>query len=340
MIRVLLAGVFAVAAVGKLLDRAGSAEALHAFGAPPALVPGLVFAIPALECLSAAALLVSPLARWGAVLGLGLLVVFSAAIGLALRAGRAPDCHCFGQLHSEPAGPGTLIRNGVLAAGAVAILAAGPGRSLDALSARDAVDLVLVALVAMLAVYAQRLRGENVRLSAGGGSPAGDSGVTVGMAMPPFALPEVTRPGAPVTSLAELAPVPRPLALVFTSTRCPVCQNMYPAVRRWQAALADQIDVVVISSGPLAANAQLATKHGIARMLAQPDRELNRIIGPLPTPSALLLGPRRRVLAPPAIGPVAIEAMLRRFRREPAVTTAGRYVTTAVTSPVVERSSD
>ena len=38
----------------------------------------------------------------------------SAAIAIAMARGKAPDCHCFGQLHSAPAGWKTLARNGVL----------------------------------------------------------------------------------------------------------------------------------------------------------------------------------------------------------------------------------
>jgi hypothetical protein len=33
-----------------------------------------------------------------------------------VTAGHGPDCRCFGQLHSVPAGSKTLVRNGVLAA--------------------------------------------------------------------------------------------------------------------------------------------------------------------------------------------------------------------------------
>jgi hypothetical protein len=43
-----------------------------------------------------------------------LLLLFVVGIGLNLARGRHPDCHCFGQLHSAPAGWSTLIRNLVL----------------------------------------------------------------------------------------------------------------------------------------------------------------------------------------------------------------------------------
>ena len=47
---------------------------------------------------------------------LWLLVLFVVGISINLARGRKPDCHCFGQLRSAPAGWKTLARNGVLAA--------------------------------------------------------------------------------------------------------------------------------------------------------------------------------------------------------------------------------
>ncbi len=47
---------------------------------------------------------------------LALLLLFVSGISANLARGRKPECHCFGQLHSSPAGWKTLARNGVLAA--------------------------------------------------------------------------------------------------------------------------------------------------------------------------------------------------------------------------------
>ncbi len=47
---------------------------------------------------------------------MALLSVFVVGITYNLARGRNPECHCFGQLHSAPAGWKTLARNGVLAA--------------------------------------------------------------------------------------------------------------------------------------------------------------------------------------------------------------------------------
>src|SRR3954447_23063643 len=123
--RIGLAAVFAAAAIGKLADRPGARRAAADFGAPEALAGPLAVGLPVAELAVAALLLPEGTARWGALGAIVLLAVFSAAIGLAIRRGQAPDCHCFGQLHSEPAGAKALLRNGFLAAVAGFVVVGG-----------------------------------------------------------------------------------------------------------------------------------------------------------------------------------------------------------------------
>jgi uncharacterized membrane protein YphA (DoxX/SURF4 family) len=111
--RVLLAAVRAVAGIAKLADRAGSAQALIGFGVPTRFAAVFATILPLVELVVAVGLLPVAAAWWGA-LG-ALLLLFVAGISLNLARGRNPDCHCFGQLHSEPTGRSTLIRNGLLA---------------------------------------------------------------------------------------------------------------------------------------------------------------------------------------------------------------------------------
>src|SRR5436853_4710360 len=73
----------------------------------------------------AVALVPTIMVWWGALGALALLLLFVAGIGFNLARGRQPDCHCFGQLHSAPAGWPTLIRNLVLAAVAGVVVAFG-----------------------------------------------------------------------------------------------------------------------------------------------------------------------------------------------------------------------
>ena len=114
--RLVLAGVFALAGVAKLSDLEGSRKAIIDFGLPAVLASPLALLLPLAELAVAAALIPASTAWWGALGALGLLMLFVVGISLNLARGRKPDCHCFGQLHSAPAGWKTLARNGVLAA--------------------------------------------------------------------------------------------------------------------------------------------------------------------------------------------------------------------------------
>jgi hypothetical protein len=56
-----------------------------------------------------------------------LLAAFTAAITLSVARGRRPECHCFGQLSSKPAGGWATARNVVLGGLAAWVAVAGPG---------------------------------------------------------------------------------------------------------------------------------------------------------------------------------------------------------------------
>jgi len=130
-----LSAVFLVAGIAKLADLAGSRRALRDFGIPAGLATPFGLLLPLVELAVAVALLPAVSAWWGAVGALALLLLFVAGIGYNLARGRQPDCHCFGQLHSAPAGWPTLIRNLVLAA--VAGVVVGFGRSTPSLGVFD-----------------------------------------------------------------------------------------------------------------------------------------------------------------------------------------------------------
>src|SRR4051812_13247776 len=162
--RAVLAGVFGLAALAKLADREGSSVALREFGVPTRFVAPLAVLLPAAELAVAVTLLLTPTARGGAVGALVLLVLFITAIGANVARGRQPDCHCFGQLHSAPAGPATLVRNRLLAAVAALVVWRGPGagapasgRWLGNLGAIGWVVLVGAAIVALVLTAILRL---------------------------------------------------------------------------------------------------------------------------------------------------------------------------------------
>src|SRR5215213_3856997 len=114
--RLVLAGVFTLAGLAKLSDLKGSRQAIIDFGVPSSIAAPLGLVLPVAELSVAATLLPASTAWWGALGALALLSVFVVGITYNLVRGRKPECHCFGQLHSAPAGWETLARNGVLTA--------------------------------------------------------------------------------------------------------------------------------------------------------------------------------------------------------------------------------
>src|SRR5947209_11577167 len=123
--RLLLAGVFAVAGVAKLADLHGSRRAAVGFGVPHRLAPVLAVLVPLFELAVAIALLPDSTVTVGATGALVLLSLFTLAIVWSMIRGEAPDCHCFGRLHSASAGWSSLGRNLALGALASLVLVAG-----------------------------------------------------------------------------------------------------------------------------------------------------------------------------------------------------------------------
>jgi uncharacterized membrane protein YphA (DoxX/SURF4 family)/peroxiredoxin len=319
-LRLLLVGVFATAGVAKLLDLTGSRRALEDFGVPVRLArPGGVL-LPLFEITIAAALLFLGSARWGAFAAAGLLGAFIVVIANALAHGRAPDCHCFGQLHSEPAGWTTLARNGLLIGVALTIVAFGPGPSIPGwIGERSALELaVLAAALAALAFGAFRLRAWKQRrerrqhvLSVvaqieAQGQPAGKA---VGSEAPPFALRGVR--GDKVT-LESLRTRGKPVVLVFVHPRCGPCRELLPELGEWQLTLAQNLTIAVLSEGSVAANRTLSEDHGVADFLLQERNEVYRAYEVRAgTPAAVVVDPGGTIAGPTVGGRLAIEELIR-----------------------------
>ncbi len=314
-LRCVLAAVFLVAAIGKFVDLGGSARALRDFGVPERLAALAGPALPVSELAVAAALVFRPSARWGALGALLLLLGFIVGVARAMSQGRTPDCHCFGQLHSEPAGRSTLIRNLVLAAPAALILAAGTGPSLDgglrsldgsqlALVATSVLALLLAVAVAQLWVDRRRLRRQLKAVTAGSAPP----GLSRGTRAPDFTLTPIRGSRA---SLDELMERGRPAVLIFLSTNCPPCLEMLPRLARWQESLDDSIGMPAIFAGERVDIERLGDEHALSLVLAQDDNDLFTQYALRATPSAVLVGADRFIAGAPAEGVPAIEALIR-----------------------------
>lgn len=93
----LLGAVFLAAALPKIADPPGFAEALHAYRlVPDAALAPMALTLPWLELMTALALLTGLARRSAALLALTMLVLFMGALALNLARGNPVDCGCFG----------------------------------------------------------------------------------------------------------------------------------------------------------------------------------------------------------------------------------------------------
>jgi peroxiredoxin len=309
--RLALGLVFLVAGVAKLLDGPGSRRALTDFGLPAGLVGRLHRALPAAELATAAALQFAATARWGASAALFLLASFVLGLTRALRRGETPDCHCFGQVHSEPASWPTVGRNVALALPAAYVAGFGPGPALISwVDGHTAEGLWLIAtssLAALGAASTAVLLRQNRRLRAAPAHSA-PKPVRVGARAPRISLPVV---GGDIVRLEDLLVDERPCLVTFVAAACGPCTTLLPEIARWQGVLADRLVIAVVSAGGLDAAGAIADEHGLRTVLADTDAAVSRAYGIPGTPSSVLIDSRGVLRSGPAAGQIAIEALVR-----------------------------
>ena len=341
MARLVLAGVFAVAGVAKLLDLEGSRKAIREFGLPAVLASPLALLLPLAELGVAVALIPASSAWLGALGALGLLLLFVVGISINLARGRKPDCHCFGQLHSAPAGWKTLARNGVLAAVAGFVLwagyeggDAGPGALswLGALSAAQLLGLlggvVVLSLLAGQWWFLVHLLRQNGRLlvrleaveesiGAGGGAVAPSQngshvhqepeGLPVGSEAPRFSLSGLYGETLTLDALRSSGEL---LMLFFTDPGCGPCNAMLPEIGRWQEEHANRLTLSLVSRGEVEENKTKAQEHALKNVVLQKDWEVSESYEVRGTPSAVLVSPEGKIASPVAGGAEGIRGLL------------------------------
>jgi methylamine dehydrogenase accessory protein MauD len=327
--RLVLFSVFAVAGVTKLADRTGSRRAMADFGVPRSLVAPLGVLLPLAELAVAASLIPGSTAWWGAAGALVLLLLFVLGISANLVRGRRPHCRCFGQLHSEPAGWKTLVRNGLLGGVAVFVVwlgsdGAGPSAIgwLATLSATHAVALIgglavagVVAAQWWLLLHLLRRYGLLLgRVEALEGEEPLE-GLPVGAVAPDFELPDLH--GEALT-LESLRAPERPLMLLFVDPHCDPCKELFPDVGHWQTEHSDKLSVAFVSRGEPEENSTMAMEHDLVDVLVQEDWEVADAYHIDGTPSAVLVRPDGTIGGSALEGVDDVRAFLARTVEEPA----------------------
>lgn len=318
VLRVVLAAVFLVAAVGKLLDRRGSRQALRGFGVPPRVAAVASELLPIVELVIAVALLLRPTAQWGAVAAFVLLLSFVGGIANVLAHGWKPACHCFGIFHSEPAGPRAVARNGALLALAAIAAGLGPGPSISSwITQRSADELVAVGLGLLggiLVVLLIQSRRENARLSAfvaekDAALAAVPPGLPVGAFAPEFDLFDAG--GGDRITLGSLLAGGKPVLLVFIGPLCTPSRELLPELARWQRGLADRLTLATVTHGDPEHHDYELRVLGMHYVGIQCDFKATLAYRVSGTPSAVLISPDGRITAPLAQAQYAIEALVR-----------------------------
>ena len=342
--RLLLAAVFALSGLAKLADRNGTRKTVVGFGVPKRLAGACASGLPIAELAVAGLLLPASTPIYGAIGALALLVMFSCAIAWNLARGRSPDCHCFGQLHSAPAGRRTLVRNGALALLALPVLLAGghdAGPGAFAWTARlDGVEWLVPVLGACLVavivggglVVAHVLRSYGrvlVRLDAAERRlrEAGfelyedvpEHGLSAGTPAPAFWLPSTD--GSRV-ALDDLIDSERPLLLLFTSATCGPCSLLMPEVARWQREHVDRLTVALLADGDPQLIRGEAAEHGLRNVLVDETLSTYEAYGANGTPSAVLVGTDGTIATSVAAGADWIASLVEQVLADPGGTAA------------------
>lgn len=314
VVRVLLAAVFAVAGCAKLADRRGSRKAVVDFGVPESYAGVAALALPLAELAVAAALLPAATATWALAGASGLLLAFTGAIGISIARGQAPDCHCFGQLHSEPAGPRTLARNLALlavAAGAFAAALVDPGPSslawIGRLQAPAAAAVVLGALALAGAIVWFIVRDARRRAEGPRTIRPIEMGLPERTAAPSFALPSLE---GPEVSLDELLRRALPVVLVFTDSGCVPCRAMLPELADVQREHGHAVSVVVLNSGDPDALRAVADESDLQDVLIDEVKQTYKAYEVGATPAAVRVEPPGEIATLYVTGNAPIRALV------------------------------
>lgn len=344
IIRLALFGIFMIAAVGKLLDRDGSEKAVRAFGTPEPFVKTFAILIPAAELIFAYSLLFVSFSWIGAAGALLLLVTFIGGMLVQMIKGEAPDCHCFGQIHNEPVGPRSLIRNILIAILPIVLLMNGRTNQGYALGESDgaiASNVVLVSLVVAVFVastYLYRLAKENTALKrqldllemleTGGAvierDEAGDptDSLPIGAPFPDFRLPDTA---GKIVTFDHLIAAPVPKVFLFVGPDCRPCKAMLDEFREWNEEFDGRIRFVFVSRGTASENVERFGDVLSDGMLLQEKMEFASKLYIKWTPAAIFVGADGNIASHPAVGDIAIRDLIGKLRSED-FTKAGYYI--------------
>lgn len=333
LIRLFLFGVFVLAGVTKLLDREGSEKAVRDFGVPGDLAKPVASALPIAEIVIGLLFLFVSTSWLGAIGGLLLLMIFIGGMIYQIAQGNAPDCHCFGQIHSEPVGRSSLIRNIGFAILALLLVARGsdgqgldlsasPNDMLQAVIALGILVLLAVAVFYLKKIFEQQLqitrRIEVLELVSRDGASVErenvgtpEEGLPIGSPFPDFELADTA--GKRI-SMGDFRRAGSPLLFIFVSPDCGPCNALYSEIKDWRAELDGKLNIVLVSTGSITANLEKFADDN--NVLLQAKRELAEQVRARWTPTAIYVNAEGRISSHPAAGDTAIRELVEKLKTE------------------------
>ncbi len=335
LVRILLAGIFALAGVAKFIDLKGSEKAFQDFGVPKSLaLPGAV-ALSVAEIVIAVLFLFVETSWFGAVAALSLLLLFIGQMIYQLARGNAPDCHCFGQLHSEPVSPISILRNVLFAVPAGYLVfsgraAQGMGFSdprLDVMQLLFGVTIVSLLMATIFYLRTISAKQDNILkqievmelVARDGGSVEREElshpheGLPIGAVVPDFTMQDLA--GANV-SLADVRADGFPVLFLFVSSTCSPCKSLVPEFEQWQQELKGKVRFVFVSSGKLSDNADKFGDELSKHLIVEETRAFADLMKAKWTPTAILMDANGRVASHASAGDTAIRTLVEHIKSE------------------------
>jgi peroxiredoxin len=253
--------------------------------------------------------------------------------------GKAPDCHCFGAIHSEPVSPKSLIRNAVFAILALFLVAQGrenQGLGFTDLTNEMAIQLIIgLATIGMLGAvvfFLKRISEQQTQImrrievlelisTSEGGEVKRDEagsvhdGLPLGAPFPDFALADLN---GKIVEFDHLLGTAKPTLFFFVSPTCNPCKALLPEIETWQTDLKNKLQIVFVSSGTADENLEKFGGAGSRQILLQNDRELAEATGAKWTPTALLVNADGAIASNLAVGDAAIRELIGKIKAKSA----------------------
>jgi thiol-disulfide isomerase/thioredoxin/uncharacterized membrane protein YphA (DoxX/SURF4 family) len=332
-IRLILAALLVTAGIAKFADFKGAEKAARGFGMTGSLATAGPVLLSAAEIVVGGMLLFTSVSWYGAIGMAILLLSFIAMMAYQYVKGNAPDCHCFGQLHSEPVSLKSIARNVVLLGLTSILVYRGPasqGTAFQDITAAtlpiilSSLSVIMLAgvllylrkLVVMQAAIGRRL--DALEATGNANVPIDHEhatdphqGLPIGSPVPDFELKALN--GERITR-HNLLGDSKPALFFFVSPTCEPCQALLPEFANWRRELSDYIRMYFVTSGAAEENERKFRDGGGIPVLLDDERKFALAVGGRWTPTALLVDSDGKIVSHVAAGDFAIGDLVEKIK--------------------------